>query len=158
MVFSDEERKKIEEEEKIRIKIRLKYEQKSSGLAGVLSAVCPGLGQIYNGQFGKSTAIGSTILIGLILLSLGITFMIKGVPYKGEKTGLVKEEQIEMSEEGVIIEESKEKEEKSSERKPLSPYILTILGVVSICYGWSYGVKDAIRSAKKINEETLKEL
>jgi len=82
MGLTDEEKNRIIEEEKVRLKIRLKYEQKSSGLAGVLSSVCPGLGQIYNGQFGKATSIGLTIIISIVLLSLGITFWVKGVPSK----------------------------------------------------------------------------
>ncbi|MCX7917071.1 MAG: hypothetical protein N2589_02965 [bacterium] len=160
MAFTEEERKKIEEEEKLRIKLRLKYEQKSSGLAGVLSSICPGLGQIYNGQFGKASLIMFLILLFLVVFSLGITFMVKGLPQKGEKVGLIEEEKpVEITEEGIVIEET-EKEEKKDEvkEKAKSPYILTIIGLVGLCYTWNYNVKDAIRTAKKINEEILKEL
>lgn len=159
MALTDEEKNRIIEEEKIRIKLRLKYEQKSSGLAGVLSSVCPGLGQIYNGQFGKATSIALIIIISIVLLSLGITFWVKGVPSKGEKLGVIeKEEEVQMTEEGVVIEEKKEEGKKEKEGKPKSPYVLTIIGLVGLCYGWSYAVNDAIKTAKRLNEEALKEL
>jgi TM2 domain-containing membrane protein YozV len=54
-------------------------EQKSSGIAVVLSFFIPGLGQIYNGQIGKGIvfiilaaifAVLTTLLIGLILYPL----------------------------------------------------------------------------------------
>jgi TM2 domain-containing membrane protein YozV len=162
-MFSDEEKNKIIEEEKIRLKIRLKYEQKSSGLAGVLSSICPGLGQIYNGQFGKASSIGISIIISLVLLSLGITFWIKGVPQKGEKVSATEEKTIEMTDEGVILEEvekekSKGKKEEKKETKAKSPYVLTILGVLGLACTWSYAVKDAIKTANRLNEEAIKEL
>ncbi|MCM8804280.1 MAG: hypothetical protein NC833_03385 [Candidatus Omnitrophica bacterium] len=159
MAFTDEEKNKIIEEEKLRIKLRLKYEQKSSGLAGVLSSICPGLGQIYNGQFGKATFIGIIILISIALLSIGITFWVKGVPTKGEKLSVIEQEkEVKMTEEGVVIEEKKEETKPETVKKPISPYILTILGLIGLCYGWSYAVKDAIKTAKRLNEEVLKEL
>ena len=157
MALTDEEKNRIIEEEKIRLKVRLKYEQKSSGIAGVLSSVCPGLGQIYNGQFGKATSIGLVIIISIVLLSLGITFWVKGVPSKGEKVSFMEEKPVEMTEEGVVVEETKEKETKK-ESKPKSPYILTIIGLIGICYGWSFAVKDAIKTAKRLNEEAIKDL
>ncbi|MCS7179779.1 MAG: hypothetical protein NZ891_00285, partial [bacterium] len=154
MAFTEEERKKIEEEEKLRIKLRLKYEQKSSGLAGVLSSICPGLGQIYNGQFGKASLIMFLILLFLVVFSLGITFMVKGLPQKGEKVGLIEEEKpVEITEEGIVIEETKKEEKKDEvKEKAKSPYILTIIGLVGLCNTWKYNVNDAIRTAKKINE------
>lgn len=160
MALTDEEKNRIIEEEKLRVKVRLKYEQKSSGLAGVLSSVCPGLGQIYNGQFGKATSFGLVILISIVLLSLGITFWVKGVPSKGEKLSVIEEEKpVEMTEEGVVIEETEKKESKKETiSKPKSPYILTIIGLIGLCYGWSYAVKDAIKTAKRLNEEAVKDL
>lgn len=62
-----------------------------------------------------------------------------------------------MTEEGVVIEEEKEKE-KPQTSKPKSPYILTIIGLIGLCYTWSYAVKDAVNTAKKLNEESIKEL
>ncbi|MFN4226864.1 MAG: hypothetical protein ACK4F0_01815 [Candidatus Ratteibacteria bacterium] len=159
MALSDDEKNRIIEEEKLRLKIRLKYEQKSSGLSGVLSTICPGLGQIYNGQFGKATFIGLSIIISIVLLSLGITFWVKGIPQRGEKVSITEEKQIEMTEEGVVIEEEKEGEkQEKKESKPKSPYILTILGLIGFCYTWNYAVKDAIKTAKKLNEKAIEEL
>jgi len=157
-MLSEVEKNKIIEEEKIRIKIRLKYEQKSSGLAGVLSSVCPGLGQIYNGQFGKATLIGVTIIISIVLLSLGITFWIKGVPSKGEKISVIEEKPIQMTEEGIVIEEETKETPKVKKGKPKLPYILTIIGIIGLGYGWSFAVNDAIKTAKRLNEEALKDL
>jgi TM2 domain-containing membrane protein YozV len=159
MGLTDEEKNRIIEEEKVRLKIRLKYEQKSSGLAGVLSSVCPGLGQIYNGQFGKATSIGLTIIISIVLLSLGITFWVKGVPSKGGKISVIEENKpVQMTEEGVVIEEEAKETPKAKESKPKSPYILTVIGLVGLCYGWSFAVNDAIKTAKRLNEEAIKDL
>jgi hypothetical protein len=159
MGLTDEEKNRIIEEEKVRLKIRLKYEQKSSGLAGVLSSVCPGLGQIYNGQFGKATSIGLTIIISIVLLSLGITFWVKGVPSKGGKISVIEEKKpVQMTEEGVVIEEEAKETPKAKESKPKSPYILTVIGLVGLCYGWSFAVNDAIKTAKRLNEEAIKDL
>jgi len=159
MIFSDEEKNKIIEDEKVRLKIRLKYEQKSSGLAGVLSSICPGLGQIYNGQFGKASSIG-IIIISIVLLSFGITFWVKGVPQKGEKVSITEEKTVEMTDEGVIIEEAEKNKEKEEKKEPKSklPYTLTILGLIGLCFTWSYAVKDAIKTSKRLNEEAIKEL
>ncbi|HOK57289.1 MAG TPA: hypothetical protein PKV21_07795 [bacterium] len=160
MIFSDEEKNKIIEDEKVRLKIRLKYEQKSSGLAGVLSSICPGLGQIYNGQFGKASSIGIIIIISIVLLSFGITFWVKGVPQKGEKVSITEEKTVEMTDEGVIIEEAEKNKEKEEKKEPKSklPYTLTILGLIGLCFTWSYAVKDAIKTSKRLNEEAIKEL
>ena len=125
----------------------------------MLSSICPGLGQIYNGQFGKASSIGVSIIISLILLSLGITFWIKGVPQKGEKISVTEEKTIEMTDEGVILEEIEKDEGKKEEKKETKaklPYVLTILGVIGLACSWSYAVKDAIKIAKRLNEEALK--
>ncbi|MCX8082706.1 MAG: hypothetical protein N3D17_04855 [bacterium] len=158
MALNEDERKRIEEEEEIRTKIRLKYEQKSSGIAGVLSSVCPGLGQIYNGQVGKATLCIVVVLIGILLLSAGIYFQIKGMPVKGQPVAVMEQsEQVEMSEEGVIVEEKSEEvkgitpSEQKGEKKPATPVVLIVVGTIGTLLGWNYSVKDAIRSAKKIN-------
>jgi TM2 domain-containing membrane protein YozV len=49
-------------------------QQKSAGLAAIASFLCPGLGQTYNGSFGK----GLLILIGTLIGSL-IFFKIPGI-------------------------------------------------------------------------------
>ncbi|MCM8818175.1 MAG: hypothetical protein NC915_01665 [Candidatus Omnitrophica bacterium] len=159
MALTEEEKNRIIEEEKLRVKTRLKYEQKSSGLAGVLSSICPGLGQIYNGSLRKAILIGLLIIISIIMLSLGITFQIKGVPAgKGKTSSIQEEKEFQITEEGVVIEKSEKEEEKIPQKKPKSPYLLTILGVMGLCYGWNYAIRDAIETAKKLNEEVLKNL
>lgn len=155
-ILNEEERKRIEEEEEVRTKVRLKFEQKSSGIAGVLSSVCPGLGQIYNGQVGKASFCISVVLIGILLLSAGIYFQIKGMPVKGKTIAAVEQSQpVEMTEEGIIVEELEAKKDTSSEqtteKKPATPVVLIIIGTVGVLWGWNYSIKDAIRSAKKIN-------
>ncbi|MCM8821063.1 MAG: hypothetical protein NC932_03845 [Candidatus Omnitrophica bacterium] len=158
-ILNEEEKKRIEEEEEVRTKVRMKFEQKSSGIAGVLSSVCPGLGQIYNGQVGKASLYISMVLIGIILLSAGIYFQVKGMPTKGKPVTVIeKSEPVEMTEEGVIVEEATEKAEEEAtsseqqkEKKPATPLILIIIGAIGFLWGWNCSVKDAIRSAKKIN-------
>lgn len=154
-VLTEEEKKKIEEEEKTRTHIRLQYEQKSSGLAGVLSSIIPGLGQVYNGQMGKASFFISVVLISLLILTAGIIFQIKGLPTKESPIPAIEESKpVEMNEEGGIIEEETEQEgetEKLNERKPALPVALIILGLIGTVVGWNYSVKDAINTAKRIN-------
>ena len=164
--FTDEEKKKIEEKEEISARVYLKYEKKSSGAAGVLSSVCPGLGQVYNGQMGKASLCIAIVLIGLLLLSAGIFFQVKGMPVREKPGAMIEEaafeagEEVEISEEGVIIgaETATEAEqaagneaEQECERKPATPVVLMVLGAIGILGGWNYSVKDAIRTAKRIN-------
>jgi hypothetical protein len=156
--FGEEEKKKIEEEAEIRARIYLKYEKKSSGAAGVLSSVCPGLGQVYNGQIGKASLCIFIVLISLLILSAGILFQIKGMPTKENPVAIKTEEPVEMNEEGIVVEEEEsaaeeqeaESEEKS-EKKSTAPAVLIIIGALGTLAGWNYSVKDAIRSAKRIN-------
>ncbi|MCD6221196.1 hypothetical protein J7K25_03455 [bacterium] len=159
MAIPEEKRREIIEEEELRAKVRLKYEQKSSGIAGVLSTVVPGLGQIYNGQFGKGTFFSFTVLLGLILLSTGITFWVKGTPsFNREGTSIVQSEEeqpIQMDESGVVIEENqKEPEEKPQLKQvniPKLPASLTLGGLILLLSGWSFAIKDAIKTAKLLN-------
>ena len=153
-VLPDEEKERIIEEEELRAKVRRKYEQKSTGVAAVLSTICPGLGQIYNGQLGKGAIFFFIIGLSLILLGTGITFWIKGVPGKQESVAVVGEEKpVEMTEEGIVIEEE-EKESEEEEKKNVPPLavILTILGLIGLGLGGSFSVRDAIKTARRINE------
>jgi len=162
MAIPEEKRKEIIEEEEIRAKVRMKYEQKSSGIAGVLSSVVPGLGQIYNGQFGKGAFFSFTVLLGILLLSTGITFLVKGVPsFNKEGKSIVQSEEeqaIQMDESGIIIEES-QKEQPTEEQKPQLnqinipklPAFLTLTGLILLLLGWSFAIKDAIKTAKLLN-------
>lgn len=160
MAIPEEKRREIIEEEEIRAKVRLKYEQKSSGIAGVLSSVVPGLGQIYNGQFGKGAFFSFIVLLGLLLLSTGITFWVKGTPsFKSEGTSIVQSEEeqpVQMDESGIIIEEGqKEEQEEKPQLKqvniPKLPASLTLGGLILLLSGWSFAIKDAIKTAKLLN-------
>jgi len=161
MAIPEEKRREIIEEEELRAKVRMKYEQKSSGIAGVLSSVVPGLGQIYNGQFGKGTFFSFTVLLGLILLSTGITFWVKGVPsFNRGETSIVQSEEeqtVQMDESGIIIEENQEepKEKQKPQLKqiniPKLPVSLTVVGFILLLSGWSFAIKDAIKTAKLLN-------
>lgn len=51
-------------------------EEKSSGIAVVLSFFIPGLGQIYNGQIGKGIII---IILGVVFAAL--IFILVGIPF-----------------------------------------------------------------------------
>jgi hypothetical protein len=154
-VLTDDEKKKIEEEEKTRVHIRLQCEQKSSGLAGVLSSIIPGLGQVYNGQMGKASFFISIILISLLILTAGIIFQIKGMPTRESPIPAIEEsEPVEINEEGVIIEDEIGQEgetEQQNEKKPALPVALIILGLIGTVAGWNYSVKDAVNTAKRIN-------
>lgn len=152
-VLTDEEKKKIIEEEKLRCKIRMGYEQKSSGIAGVLSGVVPGLGQLYNGQLGKAAFFGFIVLLSLILLSAGITFWMKGVPLKQKETSSIvsEEEPVQINEEGVVVEEENKSEKIEKGEVPKLPALLTIVGLAGLGFGWSFSVKDAIKTAKRLN-------
>jgi len=156
MAIPEEKRREIIEEEEIRTKVRLKYEQKSSGIAGVLSSVVPGLGQIYNGQFGKGAFFSFIVLVGLFLLSTGITFWVKGTPsFKREVTSIVQsgeEQPVQIDESGVVIEENQKEEPQLKQGNiPKLPVSLTLCGFILLLSGWSFAIKDAIKTAKLLN-------
>jgi len=103
------------------------------------------------------------VLIGIILLSAGIYFQIKGMPTKGKPVAVIEQsEPVEMTEEGVVVEEATEEatekatedaasSKQPKEKKPATPIVLIIIGATGLLVGWNCSVKDAIRSAKKIN-------
>lgn len=51
-------------------------EEKSSGVAAILSVIWPGLGQIYNGEIGLGILfiVLQALFVGLSLLLIGIPF------------------------------------------------------------------------------------
>lgn len=51
-------------------------EEKNPGLAGVFSFFIPGLGQIYNGEFGKAIGFILASVIGGLLTPIFIGFLI----------------------------------------------------------------------------------
>jgi len=73
-VLTEEERKKIEEEEKYRAEVRRELEdiipQKSSqslGLAYVLNLILPGAGHLYLGKVGTGIVMFIVALVGLAM-------------------------------------------------------------------------------------------
>ncbi|MGB9641803.1 MAG: hypothetical protein ACP5JO_07120 [Candidatus Ratteibacteria bacterium] len=172
-MLNEEEKAKIIEEEEIRASVRRKYEQKSSGIAAVLSTLCPGLGQVYNGQFGKGALFFITVVVGLVLFIWGLVGTIKELrAFAGghqmstvsEGTGISSEEPVPLTEEGVVVEEV-EKEKKAQEQgkqqkaeESITKYIpkryvaFTLIGIVLMVGGAGIAVKDAIKTAKRINQ------
>lgn len=154
-LLTEEEKKKIEEEEETRARIRLKFEQKSSGVAGVLSSVCPGLGQIYNGQIGKASFCLTIIFISLLILTAGAVFQVKGMPTRERPVVIEESKPVEINEEGVVVdmeaEQEQEEKETTNDKKPATPIVLIVLGTIGITAGWNYSIKDAVKTAKRIN-------
>ncbi len=163
--LTEEEKTRLIEEEEVRCLVRRKYEQKSSGVAAVLSTICPGLGQIYNGQFGKGTGFFLIVLTGLFLFCWGVLLLFKGAGTPAFKVtqsiGVTRSEPVEMNEEGIVMEEV-QKEEKPVEEKPAPPITkrlpsrkalaLTVVGLILMAEGAHQAVRDAIRTARRLNE------
>lgn len=174
-ILSEEEKAKIIEEEEIRTSVRRKYEQKSSGIAAVLSTVCPGLGQVYNGQFSKGALFFITVVVGFVLFILGLIGTIKEIKaFAGGRTmstvsegiGISSEESVPLTEEGMVIEEVEKEKKTQTERvqkkeESISKYIpkkyviLTLIGLVLMIAGAGTAIKDAIKTAKRINEGAI---
>ena len=170
--MSEEDKKRIAEEEEIRSQVRRKYEQKSSGVAGVLSTLCPGLGQVYNGQIGKASLFFFCFIVGLTVLSLGATTLVKG-PSSGasfnitSSTGISQEKPVEMNEEGVVPGEvdakvtqpgqtqpAPETEKVSKEQKAvIKALTLSGLGAIIAILTALFAIRDAIRIARRKNQE-----
>ena len=151
--LTDEEKRAIEEEEEIRVKVRLKFQKRSSGTAGVLSGICPGLGQIYNGQLYKASAFLASVLIGLVLLVAGILFLVRGMP-SGDSTYTFQEsESFDISDEGIVMDPDMEEfiHTGGEERIPASPLILIVVGLTAIIIGRNYSIKDAMKTAEILN-------
>jgi TM2 domain-containing membrane protein YozV len=96
----------------------------------VLSTLCPGLGQVYNGQVGKGASFFLVVLIGLGVLCWGIMGIMKAkqmMPGAGTVSvasesasvipGVSKSTPVEMNEDGVVAgEEQKAKEEEAKQQ------------------------------------------
>lgn len=171
-ILSEEEKARIIEEEEIRTGVRRKYEQKSSGIAAVLSTVCPGLGQVYNGQFGKGSLFFITVVVGFVLFVWGLIGTIKEIKaFAGGRTmstvsegiGISSEEPVPLTEEGMVVEEVEKEnkpqtegvqEESISKYIPKKYVILTLIGLILMVAGAGTAIKDAIKTAKRINKST----
>ena len=166
----EEDKKRIAEEEEIRSQVRRKYEQKSSGVAGVLSTLCPGLGQVYNGQIGKASFFFFCFIVGLTVLSLGAAALVKG-PSSGasfniaSSVGISKEKPVEMNEEGIVpgevdagmtqpgqAQQAPKTEKVSKEQKTvIKALALTGLGAIFAILTVLFAIRDAIRTARRKN-------
>lgn len=174
-ILNEDEKARIIEEEEIRAAVRRKYEQKSAGVAAVLSTLCPGLGQVYNCQFGKGALFFVTVVVGLVLFVWGLIGTIKEIrAFSGgpqmstvsESTGISSEEPVPLTEEGIVVEEvekeEKAKEEGKKQEETISRYIpkkyisLTIIGLILMVGGAGTAIKDAIKTAKRLNQEVIK--
>ncbi|MFH2069339.1 MAG: hypothetical protein ABII89_07780 [Candidatus Omnitrophota bacterium] len=170
--LNEEDKKRIAAEEEIRNQVRRKYEQKSSGVAGVLSTLCPGLGQVYNGQIGKASLFFFCFIFGLTILFLGAITLVKG-PSSGASfsmisdTGISEDRPVEMNEEGIVPEEvgvevtqpgqvqqAPETEKVSKEQQTvIKALTLTGLGAIVAILTVLFAIRDAIRTAHRKNRE-----
>ena len=165
--LSEEEKKRIVEEEEIRSRVHRKYEQKSSGVAGVLSTLCPGLGQVYNGQIGKASLFFFCFIFGLTVLFLGTITLVKkpssGASFNIASSAVVSEEKpVEMNADGVVPEEigavatqpAPGTEKVSKEQKTvIKALALTGLGAIIAILTVLFAIGDAIRTARRKNQE-----
>jgi len=170
--LSEEEKKRIREEEEVRNQVRRKYEQKSSGVAGVLSTLCPGLGQVYNGQIGKASLFFFCFIVGLIALSLGAVTLIKG-PSSGASFNVVssadvsEEKPVEMNAEGIVPEAVDAEAKQSSQPQQaqgtekvskeqamvIKALVLVGLGAIVAILTVLFAIRDAIWTARRKNQE-----
>lgn len=170
--LSEEDKKRIAEEEEIRSQVRRKYEQKSSGVAGVLSTLCPGLGQVYNGQIGKASLFFFCFIVGLAVLSLGATTLVKGSSSSASfniasSVGISKEKPVEMNEEGIVpgevdtgvtqpsqAQQAPEAKKVGKEQKVvIKALALTGLGAIIAILTVLFAISDAIRTARRKNQD-----
>lgn len=168
-IIAEEEKKRIAEEEEIRCQVRRKYEQKSSGVAAVLSTVCPGMGQVYNGQIGKASVFFLCFVIGLTILSLGSVTLVKGPSSSSSfnitgSASVLPEKPVEMNEEGIIPEavdtgavqnQTQQKagtEKLSREQKSVIKALAMVgLGAIVAILAILFAIRDAILTAKRKN-------
>jgi len=148
--------------------VRRSYEQKSSGAAAVLSTVCPGLGQVYNGQIGKGAGFFLIVLTGLCVLSWGVMLMVKmpgGSSVTIAAAAVSRPEPVEMNEEGIVAEEAEEmakeeaappeqpkaEEPSKEEKRARNGLVFAGAGALLMIGGAYFAVRDAIRTAKRLN-------
>ncbi|GEM_PF-3251700 len=120
--------------------------------AMVRSLIWPGWGHLYAGRRKKGWALFFLALLGLILLGGGIQLWLF------PKGAVVKEEEVAISDEGIIIEEpgEVEKEEGVTSTIPLpSPLSISFLGggLILLLATAIYGIKDTRRMVNKPEEK-----
>ncbi len=104
----------------------------------LLSSLVPGWGQWYNGEKKKG------ILLFLLTLVVGLGLVCYGVVLAVAPTIVSSEEEIEMTEEGIVMEEPQAKE--SREEKGLFlPVSLILFGLIVFTVTGLYRIKDTRR-------------
>ncbi|NOZ64637.1 MAG: hypothetical protein GXO71_06900 [Caldiserica bacterium] len=112
------------------------------------SLLWPGWGHLYAGERKKGWLLFTLTLVGLVLLAWGAQLWLF------PQGATVKEEEVSVSEEGIIVAEDssvEETQEVSSAIPPLSPLALTLLLVGLGVPLWTalYGIKDSRRLSIK---------
>ena len=104
----------------------------------LLSSLVPGWGQWYNGEKKKGILLVSlTLIVGLGLVCHGIILTVA-------PTAVSSEEEVEMTDEGIVIEEPNVKESRE-EKNLFLPVTLILLGLVVFTATGLYGIKDTRR-------------
>ena len=104
----------------------------------LLSSLVPGWGQWYNGEKKKG------ILLILLTLIVGLGLVCHGVVLAVAPSVVSGEEEIEMTEEGIVIEAPQAKESRE-EKNLFLPVTLILLGLVIFTATGLYGIKDTRR-------------
>ena len=104
----------------------------------LLSSLVPGWGQWYNGEKKKG------ILLILLTLIVGLGLIGQGTLLTVAPTIVSDEEEVEMTEEGIVIERPEVKEPRE-EKGLLLPVTLILSGLVVFTATGLYGIKDTRR-------------
>ena len=113
----------------------IKGKKRNSRRAMLLSSLVPGWGQWYNGEKKKG------ILLILLTLIVGLGLISHGVVLAVAPSVVSSEEEIEMTEEGIVIEAPQAKEPRE-EKGLFLPVTLILLGLVIFTATGLYGIKD----------------
>ena len=104
----------------------------------LLSSLVPGWGQWYNGEKKKG------ILLILLTLIVGLGLISHGVVLAVAPSVVSSEEEVEMTEEGIVIEAPQAKESRE-EKNLFLPVTLILLGLVIFTATGLYGIKDTLK-------------
>lgn len=149
--LSEAEKKRIVEEEELRAQVRKRHETASPGLAAVLSAVCPGLGQVYNLQLKKGSAYFLLAFASIILLVLGIAGMIRATAASGDPGLLAEEESLIMTDDGVVLDAERFEGPMADVPRPGRNLAFLLIGLVGYGLSRHFSVSDALRTARRAN-------
>ena len=104
----------------------------------LLSSLMPGWGQWYNGEKGKG------ILLILLPLIVGLGLVSHGTLLAVAPSSVSSEEEVEMSEEGIVMEKPEARESRE-EKGLLLPVTLILSGLVVFTATGIYSIKDTRR-------------